>query len=737
MLVVLAILFGASFTVATAWSLGAILLRKLSLTLYRAEERLFAFLLGSASLSALMFVLAALKLVRKGILLPLGMLLIGYAIYSGGQRAEGPVFSPVPRLWKLVFAVAFSFFTVLYFFNALAPEVSPDGMAYHLGEVAKYARAHGFVRITTNMYGNLSQGVELLFLYAFLFGKHSAAALVHYAFFLCLTFLILSYGRRLGHPRVGVAAAVFLYASSVIGIDGTIAYNDVAVAAIAFGLFYLLQIWDRERAAKLLVPIGILTGFAFAAKYTAFVAVPYALGFIAWKQWRARQSVFRPLLATGALALIFIAPWLVKNWIWVDNPFSPFANRLFPNPYVHIAFEEEYRKMEQTYGLTSRWQIPWELTVNGNMLAGFFGPLFLLTPIALLALRQRAGRQLWLAAVIFGLPFYANVGSRFLIPAAPFVALALGLTFANVSGLLLALTIAHAVSCWPGMEKHYCYFSAWRLNNIPYRAALRKEPEAAFLARRASQIAESRMVDRLLPPGEKVFTFGQLNDSYMSHEVLVGFQAAFNETAEDILWTPIFNSFQPTRMLTFHFSPRELRAVRVVETEWAKDVQWGISELRIYDGANELPRAPEWRLRARPNPWDVQLAFDNSPVTRWRSWQAAEPGMFVQVDFGQPQKVDSVVAESSDEGYKTKIKLEGLDAHGMWATILNEPVETARPSRVNLRRAATEELKARGIRYILIEKTDFRYEDFQVYTSFWGMKCIGEVDSKAWLYRIE
>ena len=56
---VLAILFGASLTVATAWSLGAILLRKLSLTLYRAEERLFAFLLGPACLSAIMFVLAS------------------------------------------------------------------------------------------------------------------------------------------------------------------------------------------------------------------------------------------------------------------------------------------------------------------------------------------------------------------------------------------------------------------------------------------------------------------------------------------------------------------------------------------------------------------------------------------------------------------------------------------------------------------------------------------------------
>ena len=737
MRVVLAILFGAGFTVLTAWSLGAILLRKLSLALYRTEERLFAFMLGSACLSAIMFALAALHLVRRGVLLALGILAIGYAFYSGAHRSKGHAFPAMPKRWTLVFALAFGFFTVLYFFNALAPEVSPDGMAYHLGEVTKYARAHGFVRITTNLYGNLSQGLELLFLHAFLFGKHSAAALVHYAFLVCLTFLMLSYGRRLGHPGVGVAGAIFLYASPVVGIDGTIAYNDVAVAAIAFALFYLLQIWDQERAANLLAPIGILTGFAFATKYTAFVAVPYALGFIAWRQWRSRQAVFRPVLAAAALALIFIAPWLLKNWIWVDNPFSPFANRLFPNPYVHIAFEEDYRRMEQTYGLTNRWEIPLQVTVKGDVLAGFFGPLFLLTPLALLTLRQRAGRQLWLAALVFGLPFYANVGARFLIPAAPFVSLALALTFANVESLLLVLTLAHAISCWPRVEKRYCGSTAWCLRNIPYKAALRVESEDAFIGRRVQQYNEARLLDRVVPAGEKVFAFGQVADSYTTHEILVGFQAAFNETSRDILWTPIFNSFQPTRMLTFRFSPRELRAVRVVQTERAKDVMWGVSELRVFNGANELPRAPEWRLRAHPNPWDVQMAFDNSPVTRWRSWQVAEPGMFIQVDFGEAQKLDAVVVESSDEGYQTKIKLEGLDAQDKWATILEQPVETSHPTRVNLRRAASAELKARGIHYMLVENGDFRSEDFQIYAGLWGMKCIGQWNSFAWLYHIE
>jgi hypothetical protein len=190
-------------------------------------------------------------------------------------------------------------------------------------------------------------------------------------------------------------------------------------------------------------------------------------------------------------------------------------------------------------------------------------------------------------------------------------------------------------------------------------------------------------------------------------------------------------------MLTFRFSPRNLRAVRVVQTERAKQVMWSVSELRVFDGADELPRAPEWRLRAHPNPWDVQMAFDNSPVTRWRSWQVAEPGMFVQVDFGHSQKLDAVVVESSDEGYQTKIKLEGLDPQGKWASILDQPVETSHPTRVNLRRAASAELKARGIHYMLVENSDIRSEDFQIYTSLWGMKCIGQWKSIAWLYHIE
>jgi hypothetical protein len=110
--------------------------------------------------------------------------------------------------------------------------------------------------------------------------------------------------------------------------------------------------------------------------------------------------------------------------------------------------------------------------------------------------------------------------------------------------------------------------------------------------------------------------------------------------------------------------------------------------------------------------------------------------MYVQVDFGEAQRLDAVVLDSCDEGRQTKIKLEGMDSQGKWVAISDQPVESINLIRTNLRLAASSELKARGIHYVFVEKTDYRAEDFQMYTRLWGMKCIGQWDS-ACLYHIE
>ena len=141
------ILFGAAFTAMASYSAGRLLLRRLRIELFLQEERAFAFLLGSAVLSWLVFAMAAAHVVYKGTLLALGVAMIA----AGCRRSHARPFPALPRRWLWTSAPVAILFSVLYICHAMAPEMSPDGTSYHLGLVSRYYREHGFPSITTNI----------------------------------------------------------------------------------------------------------------------------------------------------------------------------------------------------------------------------------------------------------------------------------------------------------------------------------------------------------------------------------------------------------------------------------------------------------------------------------------------------------------------------------------------------------------------------------------------------------
>ena len=736
--VVLQVLFGAALTVVVSAAMGRALLGALRLRFRRSEEVIFSFVTGSACLSLTVFLLATVHLARKGAFLIVAAAAIAAAVWLGGVRFRGEPLPALPRWLKLLFGVPFALFTYFYGVNALAPEISPDGAAYHLGLVSRYAQAHGFYHITTNMYAYLSQGAEMLFLYAFTFGRHSAAALVHFAFFLTLPFAIISYSRRFGFPVAGVLAAGLVFFCPVAGFDGTTAYIDVAVACTLFVLFYLLQIWDAERTPALLIPIGLLAGFAYAMKYTAFLAVPYALGFVAWKLRRERWRIAKPLAVVGACALVMILPWAIKNWVWVDNPVAPFLNQVFPNQYVHIRFEQEYREQLAHWGgVTEWWRIPLETTVKGATLQGLLGPVFLLFPLALLALRRKEGRQALLAALIFGLMYPSNIGTRFLIPCLPFLALAMALAVENWKAVAPALLLFHAFTCWPTVLRTYCDKYAMRMDGVPLRAALRLEKEEDFLKRRSGDYEMARLLDKLVPPESKVLCYSAPPEAYTSRDVLVSYEGAFNQNAVETLASAVIADWQPTRQFVFRFPARRARRIRVVETFAAPVENWSVNELRIYNGDAELAREPQWRLTAKPNPWEIQMAFDNNPLTRWRSWEQLFPGMYIEVDFGELKTVDGVTMDTTSDFYNAQFVLQGqAQTDWPWEPLAGAPQEKRIRKPQGVRRLATAELKWEGIEYLLIHDTDVVATDMRKDPVAWGVTEIVEKNG-ARLYRIE
>jgi hypothetical protein len=703
----LSILFGAALTVAACVGFGGAALGP------AVRDPGIRFVTGAALLSLLVFVLCWLHCAYPAVFLSAG---VAGAIWTWRTRAE---FQKLElQIPQRVLTLFFALFLILYFFSAMAPETSPDGAGYHLTFVGQYFRWHGFHPITWNFYALLSQGVEMLFLFAYAFGAHSAAAMVHLAFLLALTWEMLSYGSRFGMPLTSACGALLLFASPVVGIDGTSAYNDVALAAIGFTLFYLLRIWDQDRASRLLWIIGLVAGFGFAVKYTAWLALPYTLAAVGWKSRRIAD-----LVRVSIPAALMIVPWLLRNWLWVHNPLAPFFNNVFPNPYINYYFETGYRHDLAIYDLTSRWQIPIQAVVRGG-LNGLLGPVFLLAPLALLSLRKPEGRRLLLAALVFGATYFSNIGTRFLIPPLPFVALAMTVALESMPMVAVSVAVLHAVLSWPPIIPRYSDPNAWRLWKVPYREALRIKSQDEYLRSHLIYNDVERMLETT-PPGSTVFSYRDIPAAYTSRRLLVGWESTGNQISGLILQSAWDPQMQPTWRLRFAFPRQALRGIRLLQTASANDL-WNIHELRLFDGARELERNPAWRLTANPYPWGIQDAFDNSLTTMWRSGEALRPGMFVEVDFHREEPADSVLIETAPDQPGLRLQLLGQNGAGEWKTLAGAPQIYDAPAPLGLRLAAAQELKRRGIDYVLAFEDESVTQDLRRNPALWGLREAGK-----------
>lgn len=715
----LAALSGGAITVAACYAAGALLIDRLKAPLTRIERLPLAFVLGGACLHLCVFAILALKVAYWPVVVALLLGVIGAAVWQGSWRIRGKDVEPLSRNLRILCTVLFGAFTILYFFHAWAPESSPDGSGYHLGLVARYLRARGFEPITTNMLASLSGGVEMLFLPAFVIGRHSAAALVHFAFTGALALAIFAYGRRLGKPWVGGAAALFTYASPVVGIDGTSAYNDVAVAAVAFAIFYWLELWDDSRNDFLLIPVGLLSGYAYAVKYTAFIMLPFALVFVAWRSRR-----WRTLIPVTACAALMVAPWMIKNWVYVHNPVAPFGNKIFRNPYMHPFVEQQLSENMRRYDLENKWTLPLEVTVRGDKTIGIVGPLFLLVPIVFFALRERAGRRLLAAGAVLMAMYFTNIGTRFLIPCLPFFALAMALPLEGSPPLLAVLMIFHATASWPALMKKYAPH-IWSLDRIEYKQALRIIPQDRYLRQNFPPYGVAQMLDFYVPKDERVLAMSDVASAYTSRDVLVSWKGALNQELADAIDSGLDPDSRRAFWI-FRFPEKTMRELRVSQTPAPNQDHeiWGVEELRIYDRGGELPRQPAWRLRAWPNSSEVQLAFDNSEATRWRTWEWPPPLGYINVDFGKPQPVDEVRIETAPDEDPIQLQVEALDETGHWVKLADHASFQTAHVEASIRRAATYELASHGIHYLLIQDTDYESADIRDDPESWGLKRI-------------
>ena len=721
------IVAGAALTLASAQLLGLLLLNVLldpDRTLVRDLERVvFGLAVGSACLSSLVFLLCVLQVAYlSSFLLLSAAIALAYLRWGrrGGRRLTLRWDPGLDRLSLWLFtgiALAYGGICLVY---ALAPETSGDGIAYHLGLVRRYYNDHGFSHITTSIYAFLSQGTEMLYLFAYSIGRHSAAKLVHFSLLAGTVLAILCFGRRIQQPRAGFVAALLYLCAPVVGVDAATSYNDCALAFFVFVTFYALFLWVDQPSGRALVLLGILAGFCFAVKYTggtALLGVTFALVWHGWKTKRRWSLIVRDTALVGATAAVFIVPWLVKNAVIADNPVAPLFNSWFPNPHVTVSWERDYRdglKHFSGFAANDNWQeyltAPLEVTTWGGKVQSILGPVFLLFPVGLLGWRRPVGRAALLAAVLIGAPWFANVGVRFLIPALPLAALAMAIGLASLPrrGAVwgsFGIVLAHALLSWPWLIASWHPDWIWRLEPpVPWRDALRLIPEEQHLEARIPTYRVARKIEAMASPGSRVLSLEQLPEAYMDTEVLVCYQAAPNERLFRALFTPQNQDFWPTRSLVVPLPNEPLAGFRIVQVNTHERAHWSLSEVILRNGETEVQLSSGRKLQAQPMPWDAGYAFDGDRFSWWDSGEPLRRGMRIQVEWPEPLRATEAELIFPKEQHFSRLAFEAKTPGGGWKPVRVETIEREVPvSQEALQRWAGMELRRANIDFLVTD----------------------------------
>lgn len=694
---------GALLTTVTAWFLGSWILDRLRIRFDGLEALVFAYAAGMCGLSLTVFALAAAQVLYAPVLLALFPLSAWLWRRTPGDPEDPEIKSPPPVFWLAALPYA-----ALYLVHALAPEITSDGAGYHLALIQRYSAHNGFPAIVDNIYAYLSQGAEMLYLFAYTFGGNSAAKLVHLDLTAATVVAILAFGRRFGMQSAAWAGALLYALSPIVGRDATSTYNDCALGFFAFMTLYAAKLLIARPRAGLAALTGALAGMCFAVKYTGFPAALLAGGLILAA---ARPRRPRVLAAFGCGVLLLAAPWLVKSAVVVGNPVAPFFNDLFPNPAATPDWEARYKLGLRTFngfgqGALDYLRAPLELAFDGRRLGGLIGPALLLTPLALLDWRRKTTRLLLLAGLLHMLPWFENAGARFWIPALPFWMLAAAAGLARLPArkvVLSAVVAAQAVVCWPAVVNQWAP-DAWKLPSpAPWRVVIGLEPRDDYLHYWVHAYDVAEALNALPDPG-RAFTFEQLPDAYIDRETQVAYQSRVGERLAEALWAAHDPNFHPKQSLVFAI-PRPVSAVRLAQTETVSE-NWILNEMRFWDGDRRIDPDPAWVWKPSHNLWDADRLHDGSLFSRWKSWRTVEPGMSLEVDFGAPLRTTAFEIVYPIYGNHTyNLALSGRDAAGRWFDLPPFSKAEQRFHQVDeaaYRRWATAELRRAGVALLVL-----------------------------------
>lgn len=293
---------------------------------------------------------------------------------------------------------------------ALAPPTAFDSLTYHLVGPKLWLAEGRFVSLPNNHFFAFPALVHTLFTLqmALVFGNLTGAALLQLVIAVFGIIAFSGYATRQFTPNVGLSSAAFFFAATSFWVTLSWPYVDMSVMAFSVIAVIALLEWRHTQQVSWLFMAGLFVGFTMSSKYNA-VAFALVCGlFVLNYSWsNGINAVIRNGAILTIVAMIVLAPWLIRTWAFYDNPVYPFG----PTTGEWDTLSNEFYFPDNSEFLRERWWVlaflPLTATVLGIGGTALFdatiGPFYiLLVPFLLLTWQTfNIEQRRWMRAILF------------------------------------------------------------------------------------------------------------------------------------------------------------------------------------------------------------------------------------------------------------------------------------------------------------------------------------------------
>ncbi len=438
--------FIAGLLLSAYFFLGRAFLSALGLSPERPAERLFLFVLAGSGLTVLgSLALGGIRLLSFWTIYPLLVFSLALSLRERKALPECPSEGFPRGRVSIILGVLILLFALSSLGLATSPIPQADPMNYQLGIPNVWLRAGRLFLLEGDpLTSGLTGYGELLYILPLALvrnpiSSHIVAQLLHLlvgSFLGALAIYALTLrvsGDGTGGTRLYgmLAALLFLALRHDVGFERDLtilsvtAKNDLYLMSLELGSLLLL-LMGRER--KWLLLSGALAGLALGTKIAAgFFILGVNLALLL-----TRRASRREILLWDLAALALVSPYLVKNLMFLGNPFFPLLSGVFPSPLwpetLRASFGQEYREWLNRGKEFSAYFSPLLLTLKAN-------PLFFIIPASIPFLRRwREGFKFLFLATLFLLSAWSLATG----PKAPlrFILVALALSCVLSSNIL-------------------------------------------------------------------------------------------------------------------------------------------------------------------------------------------------------------------------------------------------------------------------------------------------------------